>query len=117
MRADIICFMDSFIISSETRVGYRMIRHKIYIKDVAVTVNTPRVLIMAASYCEALVRLSVIYLHVVVRATSRTTLQMEMIKAEVYVVAIWYSNNPNTIKLVVVVRWVIWAVEISVLAS
>ena len=51
MRADIICFMDSFIISSETRVGYRMIRHKIHIKDVAVTVNTPRVLIIAASYC------------------------------------------------------------------
>ena len=45
------------------------------------------------------------------------TLQMEMIKAEVYVVAIWYSNNPNTIKMVVVVKWVIWAAEISVMAS
>ena len=112
-----ICLMDSFIISSETRVGYRMIRHKIYIKDVAVTVNTPRVLMIAAFYCKALVRRSVIYLHVVVRATSRATFQMEMIKAEVYVVAIWYSNNPNTIKMVVVVKWVIWAVEISILAS
>ena len=94
-----------------------MICHKIHIKDVAVTVNTPRVLMIAALYCEALVRRSVVYLHVIVRATSITTLQMKMIKAEVYVVAIWYSNNPNTIKLVVVVRWVIWAVEISVLAS
>ena len=112
-----ICLMDSFIISSETRVGYRMIRHKIHIKDVAVTVNTPRVLMIAAFYCEALVRRSVIYLHVVVRATSRATFQMEMIKAEVYVVAIWYSNNPNTIKMVVVVKWVIWAVEVSILAS
>ena len=117
MRADNICFLDSFIISSETRVGYRMICHKIHIKDVAVTVNTPRVLMIAAFHCEALVRCSVIYLHVVVRANSRATFQMKMIKAEVYVVAIWYSNNPNTIKLVVVVRWVIWAVEISVLAS
>ena len=117
MRADIICLMNSFIISSETRVGYRMIRHKIHIKDVAVTVNTPRVLIIAASYCEALQKRSVIYLHVVERATSMATLQMEMIKAEVYVVAIWYSNNPNTIKMVVVVKWVIWAAEISVMAS
>ena len=117
MRADIICFMDSLIISSETREGCTIIRHEIYIKDVAVTVNTPRVLKIAAFYCKVLVRRSVIYLHVVVRATSRTTFQMEMIKAEGYVVAIWYSNNPNTIKLVVVVRWVIWAVEISELAS
>ena len=88
MRADIICFMDSFIISSETRVGYRIIRHKIYIKDVAVTVNTPRVLMIAAFYCKVLVKRSVIYLHVVVRATSKTTFQMEIIKAEVHVVAI-----------------------------
>ena len=84
------------------------------IEDVAVAVNTPRILIIAASHCQALEIESIIYPHVIIGAASLTALKMKVIKAEVNIVALCYSNNPGTVEIVVVVLWVVWTVEISV---
>ena len=74
-----------------------------------VAVDTPRIVIIAVfRYYRVPLIVFVKYLHVIIRAAIATTLQVEIFKVQVNIVAGCYGNYPGAVKIVWVDVWVTW---------
>lgn len=79
-----------------------------------VAVDTPRIVIIAVFRYDGVPLIDfVIYPHVVIRAAIATTLQMEIFKVQINIVAGCYGNYPGAVKRVWIEVWVIWTREAS----
>jgi len=79
-----------------------------------VAVDTPRIVIIAVfRYYGVPLIVLVKYLHVIIRAAIATTLQMEIFKVQINIVAGCYGNYPGAVKIVWIEVWVIWTHEAS----
>ena len=80
----------------------------------AVAVNTPRIVIITIfRYYGVPLIVFVKYLHIIIRAGIVTTLQVEVYKVQINIVAGCYGNYPGAVKIVWVGVRVTWTREAS----
>jgi len=79
-----------------------------------VAVDTPRIMIIAVFRYDGVPLIDFVkYPHVIIRAAIATTLQMEIFKVQINIVAGCYGNYPGADKRVWIEVWVIWTREAS----
>lgn len=116
MQTHRVSRVNTFIIGAETRPGYYVIRYEVNMKDVAGTINTPRILIITAfGYQGAGRRASIEYFHVVIRTFTRaiSMLEIKMFKVQINEVTRCHRNCPVASHAERVVVWIVWAGEVS----
>ena len=106
--------IDSFVIGKESSVGNRRISYKANVEYVAVTVDTPRIVIITTFRYDGIPGIVfVVNLHVIIWTAVTTTFKMEMCEVQINMVAVRYCNYPGTVQVVWIVIWVVWTGEVS----